>query len=220
MSWRSGQLSILSMVIRPQGPDGYNSAFYQQNWDLVSSDLVDAIKQFFSSGYLLKDGIQQPLLWFLRLIPLPLSKIIGPIACYNVTYKCISKIHANRLQHILPKIISPCQSAFNKGRSNVDNVLLMQELVKDYHKDQGSPRCAMKLDLMKAYDSVSWQFLFEAMAAMHFPEMFIQWTKQCVIVINGELQGYFAGARGLRHSLPFSDCHGSIILYLSVQNLP
>lgn len=96
----------------------------------------------------------------------------------------------------------------------------MQELVKDYHKDQGSPRCAMKLDLMKAYDSVSWQFLFEAMAAMHFPEVFIQWTKQCVIVINGELQGYFAGARGLRHSLPFSDCHGSTLLYLSVQNLP
>lgn len=43
------------MVIRPQGPDGYNSAFYQQNWELVSSDLVDAIKQFFSSGYLLKE---------------------------------------------------------------------------------------------------------------------------------------------------------------------
>lgn len=40
----------------------------------------------------------------------------------------------------------------------MDNILLMQEMVKIYHKSGGAPRCAMKLDLMKAYDPVAWHF--------------------------------------------------------------
>lgn len=32
----------------------------------------------------------------------------------------------------------------------MDNVLLMQELVRGYHRDLGPPRCAIKPDLMKA----------------------------------------------------------------------
>ncbi|XP_058203052.1 uncharacterized protein LOC131317521 [Rhododendron vialii] len=86
----------------------------------------------------------------------------------------------------------------------------MQELVRDYHKDSGVARCALKLDLMKAYDSVSWGYLFEIMQIMGFPSLFIRWVHQCVttamysIVINGGLVGYFPGKRGLRQGDPLS----------------
>ena len=46
----------------------------------------------------------------------------------------------------------------------------MQELVRDYHKDNYPPTCAIKIDLMKAYDSVDWAFLFEIRNAMDFPK--------------------------------------------------
>lgn len=111
---------------------------------------------------------------------------------------------ANRLQPILPSLISPFQSAFIKGRSIRDNILLMQELVKKYHLNGRIPRCAMKLDLMKAYDSVAWGFLFDIMSVMEVPRVFISWVRQCVssamfsVVLNGELVGYFPGHRGLR----------------------
>lgn len=40
----------------------------------------------------------------------------------------------------------------------MDNVLLIYELVRGYHKGNGRPRCAIKLDIIKAYDSVVWDF--------------------------------------------------------------
>jgi hypothetical protein len=36
-----------------------------------------------------------------------------------------------------------------------ENILLAQEIVCDYHKLNGKPKCTFKVDLMKAYDSVS-----------------------------------------------------------------
>lgn len=83
----------------------------------------------------------------------------------------------------------------------MDNILLMQELVRGHHRDQGLPRCAIKLDLMKAYDSVDWVFLFEVRRCM---------VKACAttpsfsILIHGELKGYFSGKRGLRQGDPIS----------------
>lgn len=43
----------------------------------------------------------------------------------SVHYKCITKVLANRLKSFLPYIINKNQSAFMKGRSIIDNVLLM-----------------------------------------------------------------------------------------------
>lgn len=37
--------------------------------------------------------------------------------------------------------------------------MFMQEIVKNYHKDEGPPRCALKVDIQKACDSVRWGFL-------------------------------------------------------------
>ncbi|GAA0157534.1 hypothetical protein LIER_14784 [Lithospermum erythrorhizon] len=46
------------------------------------------------------------------------------------------------------------------------------ELVCDYHKNSGRPRCAIKVDLMKAYDIVNWEFLWKVLEAMDFPAVF------------------------------------------------
>lgn len=81
-----------------------------------------------------------------------------PISCCNLIYKVITKILANRLLLGLDDIVSCNQGAFVPKRSIGENILLAQELVNDYHKNKGSPRCALKIDLMKAYDSVSWEF--------------------------------------------------------------
>lgn len=76
--------------------------------------------------------------------------------------------------------------------------------MRNYHRKGGLPRYALKVDLMKAYDSVRWDFLFAVLRVLDFPERVVTWITECVtttrfsISINGELHGFFAGGRGLR----------------------
>ena len=79
-----------------------------------------------------------------------------PIACCNVVYKCITKIISNGMLLLLSDLVSLNQLAFIPSRSISENVLLAQEIVRNYHKEKGNPCCTLKIDLMKVYDVVNW----------------------------------------------------------------
>lgn len=74
------------------------------------------------------------------------------------------------MQSVLNHLIDIAQGAFIKDRVIVDNILVWQGLVRDYHKPIGSPRCLMKLDLKKAYDMLSWQFIEDVLKGLNFPD--------------------------------------------------
>jgi hypothetical protein len=52
--------------------------------------------------------------------------------------------------------------------------------MKGYHKNKGHACCAMKIDLMKAYDSVQWDFIDVALTKTRFPKIVIDWIIICV----------------------------------------
>ncbi|XP_010445926.1 PREDICTED: uncharacterized protein LOC104728667 [Camelina sativa] len=145
---------------KSSGLDGYTVEFFRAAWDTLGAELVVAVQSFFAKGFLPK-GLNSTIL---ALIPKKKDakemRDYRPISCCNVLYKVISKVIANRLKRILPKFIAGNQSAFVADRLLIENVLLATELVKDYHKDNISTRCAMKVDISKAFDSVQWSFLF------------------------------------------------------------
>ncbi|XP_010451229.1 PREDICTED: uncharacterized protein LOC104733344 [Camelina sativa] len=182
----------------------------EASWSVVGEDCAVAIQSFFQTGFLPK-GVNSTIL---ALIPKKKEartmKDYRPISCCNVLYKIISKILANRLKLILPKFISSNQSAFIKDRLLMENILLATELVKDYHKDSVSPRCAMKIDISKAFDSVQWGFLLNTMHALEFPDTYIHWIRTCItsalfsVQVNSELAGYFGSKRGLRQGCSLS----------------
>ncbi|XP_039023289.1 uncharacterized protein LOC120155894 [Hibiscus syriacus] len=69
------------------------------------------------------------------------------------------RILVDRLSSVFPGMISMNQTTFVKGRSIVDNTLLAQEIVRGYSRKNMSPRCALKIDLQKAFDSLNWEFI-------------------------------------------------------------
>ena len=195
---------------KSSGPDGFTCEFFKETWSIVGSDFVVAIQSFFRTGFLPK-GVNSTIL---ALIPKKkearVMKDYRPISCFNVIYKVISKILANRLKIILPRFITANQSAFVQDRLLMENLLLATEIVKEYHKEAISPRCAMKIDISKAFDSVQWSFLLNTLKALHFPKKFIQWIKTCIssasfsVQVNGELTGYFGSERGFRQGCSLS----------------
>ncbi|GKC95092.1 putative RNA-directed DNA polymerase, eukaryota, reverse transcriptase zinc-binding domain protein [Tanacetum coccineum] len=185
------------------GPDGFTTAFFKEVWDIVATDVKSAIREFFMNGKLLKD-INHTIIALIPKVASPTRvNDFRPISCCNVLFKCITKIVSNRIKESLKSLISPNQSAFVPGRSISDNILLTQELMHNYHLDRGSPRCAFKVDIQKAYDTVDWSFLKEVLIGFGFHNRLVGWIMECVtttsfsISINGSLHGYFKGKRGL-----------------------
>lgn len=133
-----------------------------------------------------------------------------PILLCTVIYKCIFKLIASRLKKILPFIVDVAQSFFIPGRSISDNILLAQELFRGYDRETSAPKCALKIDLHKAFNSLSWDMILAVLKKAKISRTVIKWMNACVcstrfsFKLNGVIHGYFRGTNGLRQGDPYS----------------
>lgn len=68
-----------------------------------------------------------------------------------------------RLSSLLPSIVSQEHSSFLNGMTIDDNILLDQELIQSVKKKVRGSNNILKLDISKAYDSMSWLALINIM---------------------------------------------------------
>lgn len=107
-----------------------------------------------------------------------------------------------RIKLFLNNLVGAQQFTFIPGRHITDNVLLRQDLLRGYHRGDGVPRCAMNINIQKAYDYIDWGFLKEVLVAMNFPFLMIDWLMECVtttsysISFNGCLEGFLEVLKG------------------------
>ena len=100
------------------------------------------------------------------------------------------------------------------------NVLICQDLARGYQRKNISPRCILKIDLQKAFDSIHWDFLKEFLLALKFPMTFIKWILACVtsvtflITLNGQDSERFKGGRTKIRGpfIPLALCHFNAVL--------
>jgi hypothetical protein len=159
------------------GPDGYNPGFYQHFWSLCSDDIFKDCCHWLDSGQF------PPMLNTTNIALIPKGntqstmKDWRPIALCNVLYKIIAKVLANRLKQVLPKCVSHHQSAFVPERSILDNAMVAIEVVHYMRtKTTGKAGCvALKLDISKAYDHMSWEYLRAVLERMGFSDKWVHW---------------------------------------------
>jgi hypothetical protein len=160
-------------------PDGFTARFYQNNWDIIKSDLTKLIRKSQNCSKI-GGGTNSS---FLALIPKEKGEVnfgrFRPISLCNTSYKILTKIIANKIKKILPAIIPENQGGFVKGRHIVDNIILVQEALHSSirRKDKGM---IIKLNLANAFDRVRHNFLFKVMENFGFAPAFINWIKACI----------------------------------------
>lgn len=96
-----------------------------------------------------------------------------PISLCSFMNKMFTKVLSNHLKALLPSLILKEQSAFVQGREISDNILLAQELVGSPEKKIRGHNIIFKLDMMKAFDRVSWIFLSKLLAKLDIHSHFI-----------------------------------------------
>ncbi|KAI9160260.1 hypothetical protein LWI28_006684 [Acer negundo] len=97
-------------------PDGFSGSFYQRCWDVVGSDMVLAVQDFFITRVIFP-GLNSS---FIVLLPKLRDSIsvdqFRPIVLSNFLFKISSKILTDRLARVAAGIISPQQFDFIRDR--------------------------------------------------------------------------------------------------------
>jgi hypothetical protein len=120
--WSLGQDKAL-------GPNGFSIHFFKVFWDIIKYDL----RQILNYTLKKKKVGRATNLTFLELIPKETNPSnfsrFRPISLCNSTYKVLTKVIANQVKPLLPKLISYNQGGFMENHQIINNIVLVQEAI-------------------------------------------------------------------------------------------
>ncbi|KAL3694644.1 hypothetical protein R1sor_008295 [Riccia sorocarpa] len=202
------------------GLDGVTCEVVVKCWSWVGESCVNIVQHFWETGELGASEVQG----LIKLLPKNEEKQFiknwRPISLLPFLYRLVSKILADRIKQIIPRLVDEEQTGFVEGRSIVDNVISLK-LGQDIAVSTKQATLFCKLDFVKAFDRIEHIYIWDTLAAMDFHPRFIYLlqgliaTGRSKVSINGELTDSFALERGVRQG-----CSVSPLLFaLSTQPL-
>ncbi|XP_074304136.1 uncharacterized protein LOC141638690 [Silene latifolia] len=194
------------------GPDGITPKFFQIYWPQIGTQVSKALLRFLNSGVMLKEWNKTHIVLVPKVDKSETITQFRPISLCIVIYRLASKCLANRLKLVISSIVSETQQAFVPGRLMSDGCIIAQEILHYINKTKKGTNCyfAMKLDMHKAFDKVSWPFLAAILRRFGFPVFWQNIIWECIssvsynILINGEPSSTLHPSCGLRQGDPLS----------------
>ena len=192
------------------GVDGFPAEFFKVFWGKLKYFILRSLNYGYSSRQM-SISMRQCIISCLPKgeKPRQFLKNWRPISLLSVVYKIASSALASRLRMVLNKIISDTQSGFMTGRFIGENTRLIYDLMH-YTQNENIPGLLMLIDFQKAFDSVSWKFLYSALTLFGFKENFCKWIRilntnvKAAILQCGVLSDFFDIERGCRQGDPIS----------------
>jgi hypothetical protein len=132
-----------------------------------------------------------------------------PISLVHGFSKIFTKLLAGRLAPLLPGLISHAQSAFVSSRSIHENFKMVRNSARFLHRRRIAT-ALLKIDISKAFDSLSWEFLLDVLQCRGFGTRWRFWISYLLssastsICLNGERSSSFCLAWGVRQGNPLS----------------
>ena len=132
-----------------------------------------------------------------------------PISLLCVLYKLISTVVANRLKTVLHYLIWESQCGFMQGRYIGEVTRLIYDIM-NYTEKNKIDGLLMLIDSEKAFDSISWSFMFNVLEKLGFGQGFIEWIKilnkniTASVIQAGVKSEFFKIERGCKQGDPIA----------------
>ena len=194
------------------GPDGLHAEFFKEHEHLLVSKLTDVFNEMHKYGHLadtMREG--NIILLFKKKDPRDIRNY-RPITLLNTDYKILTKILVARLKSIINSFVSSPQTGFVPKRQITDNTLLLR-LIQAYLDETDEEGLLLFLDLEKAFDRVSHEFLHKATRAAGLGPDMMRWIEtiyslDCPVkrrtVVNGRKSDWFPIKSGVAQGCPLS----------------
>ena len=168
------------------GMDGITTEFLKFFWAKLKYFVTNAINCCFLKGKL-TTTLQQSIITCISKGDKDRTQMKNwrPISLLCTTYKLASGVIAMRIKSILDNIISKTQRGFIAGRQMSDCTRLIYDIIHTIENLilQG---LLMLIDFEKAFDSISWNFLYKTLKFFGLSEKFINWIK----LFNNDTKAY------------------------------
>ena len=192
------------------GPDGFGGVFIHSCWDIIGSDVCKVVQQFFKQNWVLPRMNNNVVSLISKIQGIDFIKDYRPIIVTNFEFKIKSKIFVDMLVIVAARIISPNQYGFVQGRQIQDCIGVASEAINMLSKKVRGGNVAYKVDIHKAFDTLSWKFLLLFLTRFGCHPSFVEWisiilrSTMLSIRINGSLVGFFPCSKGVRQGDPLS----------------
>jgi hypothetical protein len=187
------------------GMDGLGSELYLKFWDLVGEELTETINNVFFTGYLGKSMKTAIISILYKKGDVREIKNYRPVSLLTIDYKVITKVLKSRLSRVIGGLVHPDQACGIPKRSINDQLFNIQAVIERASSSGGA---LVAIDLRKAYDLISHDYMHEVLRSMNFGENFKKWMKilyqdpESMVQVNGFLSESFKVGRSVRQGCP------------------